>query len=533
VNDDIKTFETVFLLLLAFVVVFGELARRLKLAYPIVLVLGGLLLGLVPGLPKVPLNPELFFLAVLPPLLFHAAWQTSLRDFRYNLVSILLLAFGLVAFTVTGVAIAGEQLFSFLNWKTGFLLGAILAPTDAIAAAAIAKRIGLPGHITDVLEGESLINDASGLLALEFALALIMSGETPSASAGILRLLYLVLAGIAVGLILAWTVHWLELHIDYAPIELTVGLLSAYTAYIVAEEIHASGVLSVVTAGFYLSRKSATFFSPPVRLQAYALWDTIDFVLNGLVFVLIGLQLPFILAGLHNYSRLTLLRDAIAINVLIIGLRLVWIYPSSYVAYLFRRHILKQPETRPQVKQMFVTGWTGMRGVLALAAALSIPETLSDSRAFPGRDLILFLTFSVILITLVLQGLTLPWLIGLLGLGGADEDRSEETYARLRMLDAAQAYLNAETVSSSVEAARTAADLIHHHELHSGASLAEQTNASALDASRRQAIAIQVLNIQRQVILDLRTQGRIGDTLLRTLERDLDLRETHALDAQS
>jgi len=182
---------------------------------------------------------------------------------------------------------------------------------------------------------------------------------------------------------------------------------------------------------------------------------------------------------------------------------------------------------------MFVTGWTGMRGVLALAAALSIPETLSDSRAFPGRDLILFLTFSVILITLVLQGLTLPWLIGLLGLGGADEDRSEETYARLRMLDAAQAYLNAETVSSSVEAARTAADLIHHHELHSGASLAEQTNASALDASRRQAIAIQVLNIQRQVILDLRTQGRIGDTLLRTLERDLDLRETHALDAQS
>ena len=273
-HGDISTFETVFLLLLGFVVVLGELARRLKVAYPIVLVLGGLLLSLFPDLPRVRLNPELFFLAVLPPLLFHAAWLTSLREFRYNLASILLLAFGLVVFTVTGVAIAGERLFLLLNWKTGFLLGAILAPTDAIAAASIAKRVGLPGRITDVLEGESLINDASGLLALEFALALIMSGETPSASIGVLRLLYLVLAGILVGLVVAWTVHWLELHIDDAPIELTVGLLSAYTAYILAEKIHASGVLAVVTAGFYLSRKSATFFSPPVRLQAYALWDT-------------------------------------------------------------------------------------------------------------------------------------------------------------------------------------------------------------------------------------------------------------------
>jgi NhaP-type Na+/H+ or K+/H+ antiporter len=348
-----------------------------------------------------------------------------------------------------------------------------------------------------------------------------------------LRLLYLVLAGIAVGLVVAWTVHWVELHIDYAPIELTVGLLCAYTAYIVAEEIHSSGVLSVVTAGFYLSRKSATFFSPPVRLQAYALWDTIDFVLNRLVFVLIGLQLPFILAGLHKYSRLILLRDAIAINVLIIGLRLVWVYPSGYVAYLFRRHILKQPETRPQVKQMFVTGWTGMRGVLALAAALSILETLSNGRAFPGRDLILFLTFSVILVTLVLQGLTLPWLIRFLGLGGADKDRNEETYARLRMLDAAQAYLDAKRISSSLEAAWTTPELIPHQELHIGASLTEQINKTPMGATRRQAIAIQVLNIQRRVILDLRTQGRISDTLLRTLERDLDLRETHALDAQS
>jgi Na+/H+ antiporter len=453
VHGEIKTVETVFLLLLGFVVLFGELARKMKLAYPIVLVIGGLLLSLVPGLPTIRLNPELFFLVVLPPLLFHAAWQTSWREFRYNLVSILLMASGLVIFTVLGVAIAGERLFSFLNWKTGFLLGAILAPTDAIAATAIAKRVGLPQQITDILEGESLINDATGLLALEFGLALVMSGETPSASAGALRLIYLVTAGIGIGLLVAWIVHWLELHIEDAPTELTLGLVSAYTAYIVAEELHASGVLAVITAGFYLSRKSATFFSPPVRLQAYALWDTIDFVLNGLVFVLIGLQLPFVLAGLHNYSRLTLLGDAVAISALVIALRLLWVYPSSYVAFLVRRHILKQPEAPPKAKQMFITGWTGMRGVLALAAALSIPETLSDGRPFPGRDMILFLTFFVILATLVLQGMTLPWLIRALGLGGAGEDRREEEYARSRMAQAARDFLNAEPSGDPLESA--------------------------------------------------------------------------------
>ena len=531
-HGEIKTVETVFLLLLGFVVLFGELARRMKLAYPIVLVVGGLLLSLVPGLPPVRLNPELFFLVVLPPLLFHAAWQTSLREFRYNLVSILLMASGLVMFTVIGVAIAGERLFSFLNWKTGFLLGAILAPTDAIAATAIAKRVGLPQQITDILEGESLINDATGLLTLEFGLALIMSGQTPSAPAGALRLIYLVMAGIGVGLFVAWIVHWLELHIDDAPIELTLGLVSAYTAYIAAEELHASGVLAVITAGFYLSRKSATFFTPPVRLQAYALWDTIDFVLNGLVFVVIGLQLPFVLAGLHSYSRLTLLGDALAICALVIALRLVWVYPSSYVAYLVRRYILKQSETPPKAKQMFITGWTGMRGVLALAAALSIPETLSDGRPLPGRDMILFLTFSVILGTLVLQGVTLPWLIRALGLGRAGEDRSEEEYARSRMTAAARELLDAEPGRDLQMSAQMVEFLAHHQGLRPAMMLDQSIDGDSTGIVPRQAVSLKLLNAQRAVLLELRSQGRINDTVLRKLERDLDLKETQLLDAQ-
>ena len=531
-HGEIKTVETVFLLLLGFVVLFGELARRMKLAYPVVLVVGGLLLSLLPGLPMVRLNPELFFLVVLPPLLFHAAWQTSLREFRYNLVSILLMASGLVMFTVIGVAIAGEQLFSFLNWKTGFLLGAILAPTDAIAAGAIAKRVGLPEQITNILEGESLINDATGLLALEFGLALVMSGETPSASTGALRLIYLLIAGVGVGLFVAWIVHWLERHIDDAPIELTLGLVSAYTAYIVAEELHASGVLAVITAGFYLSRKSATFFTPPVRLQAYALWDTIDFVLNGLVFVLIGLQLPFVLAGLHSYRRLTLLGDGLAISALVIALRLIWVYPSSYVAFLVRRHILKQPETPPKAKQMFITGWTGMRGVLALAAALSIPETLSDGRPFPGRDMILFLTFCVILVTLVCQGLTLPWLIRTLGLGGGGEDRSEEEYARSRMTEVARDFLHAEPSRDLLQSAQIVGPSAHHQGPYMPLMVDPSADGASTGSVPHQAISLELLNAQRGVLLELRSQGRISDTVLRKLERDLDLKETQLLDAQ-
>src|SRR5580698_8589217 len=198
-HEGVRGIETVFLLLLLFVVIFGDLARRLKMAYPIVLVVAGLLVSFIPGLPKISLNPDMVFLAVLPPLLFHAAWETSWRDFRYNIVTIFLMGFGLIGFTVLGVALAGERLFSLLYWRTGFVLGAIVAPTDAIAATSIAKRVGLPQRITDILQGESLVNDATGLLALEFGVAMVVSGTTPTFGAGALRLLYLIVAGIGIG----------------------------------------------------------------------------------------------------------------------------------------------------------------------------------------------------------------------------------------------------------------------------------------------------------------------------------------------
>src|SRR5882672_5316810 len=266
----------------------------------IVVLIAGLLLSFVPGIPNVSLNPDVIFLVVLPPLLYSAAWVTSWREFKFNLVSILMLAFGLVGFTVVGIAATTKWVFAGFDWRLGFVLGAVVATTDAIAATSIAKRIGLPQRIVDILEGESLVNDATGLLALEFGVAIVVSGQTPTVSAGLLRLAYLTIAGLALGLVVGVVVARIHKLIDDGPIEITLTILVPYMAYLAAEAIHASGVLAVVACGLYLSRQSSQFFSPNVRIQAWAVWDALTFVLNGLVFVLIGLQLPFVLAGIHD-----------------------------------------------------------------------------------------------------------------------------------------------------------------------------------------------------------------------------------------
>src|SRR5262245_56813130 len=285
-GGNIHAMEIVLLLLLFFVVAFAELARRIKTPYPIVLVLAGLLLSFIPGIPPVRLNPDAIFFVVLPPLLYSAAWLTSWRDFSHNLVSISLLAFGLVTFTVIGVAAVAQWIFDGFDWRMGVVLGAVVSTTDAIAATSIAKRLGLPQRMVDILEGESLVNDASGLLALEFGIAMVVRGETPTVASGFARLTYLIVVGLALGLIIARVVEWFERRIDDGPIEIAISVLVPYVAYLAAESVRASGVLAVVACGLYLSRRSAQFFSPGVRIQAYAVWNSFTFILNGLVFVL-------------------------------------------------------------------------------------------------------------------------------------------------------------------------------------------------------------------------------------------------------
>jgi len=384
--------EFVFLLLLFFIVVFGILARKLGTPYPIIMVIGGLLLSFVPAGPDIILAPDLIFLVVLPPLLYASAWQTSWRDFRYNIVSISLLAFGLVAFTVVGVALAAPHAFRGFDWRLGLVLGAIVAPTDAIAATSIARRIGLPSRIVDILEGESLINDATGLLALEFAVEILVENRIPTVFGGLLTFVWLTAGGVAIGLVIGWIVDHFERWIDDGPIEVTISILIPYAAYLAAEAVHASGVLAVVSCGLFLSRRSAQLFSPSVRIGLWSVWESLTFILNGLVFVLIGLQFPTIRRSIQSYHLSTILTYGAVFSVLLILLRLAWVFPGARLSYFLRRRIGHQKEALPQARQIFVVGWTGMRGVVSLAAALALPTLLKDGSPFPHRDLIIFLT---------------------------------------------------------------------------------------------------------------------------------------------
>jgi CPA1 family monovalent cation:H+ antiporter len=528
--------ELVFLSLLAFVVLFAAVARKLNLPYPIVLLLAGLLLSFLPRVPKVTLNPDIIFLIVLPPLLYSAAWVTSWRDFRFNLFSIFMLAFGLVAFTVFGVAFAAPLVFAGFTWQLGFLLGAVVSPTDSIAATSIARTQALPRRIVDILEGESLVNDASGLLALEFGLAMILRSQTPTASEAVGRLCYLTVAGIIIGLAIGKLVEGFERHIDDGPIEIAVSILVPYATYLAAVAAHASGVLAVIACGLYLSRKSAHFFSPNVRLQAWAVWESLTFALNGLVFVLVGLQLPYVLAGIRSYSMKELLMYGAMFSALLIVLRLLWIYPGARFGYWFRTRVLHQDYPRPSLGGILVLGWAGMRGVVALAAAMSLPERLADGTPFPQRNLIIFLTFSVILVTLVLQGLTLPSVIRMLGLAGTSGPNCEAREARRIMTRTALQRLEQARAPDIPELEPVYNDLKQHYEdrlqrltrKNNGGKESSEHYARVLDLN------LDLLRAERETALSLRAAGRISDETLRQIERELDLRESElTLDAEA
>ena len=530
-GSSLHAVETVILLLLVLVAGFAAMARRLKVPYPIVLVLAGLIISFLPRMPRVPLDPDIVFVVFLPPLLYASAWWISWREFRRNAVVIILLAFGLVGFTVWGVAFFSEHFITALDWKAGFLLGAVVATTDAIAATSIAKSIGLPRRIVEILEGESLLNDATGLLALEIGIGIIQGGQTPTLGGGILRLLYLVIGGILIGLLIGVIVGWLETFIDDGPVELVVSLVVPYAAYIAGEHARVSGVLAVVACGIYMSRKSTQFFSPAVRLQVNGAWDALTFMLNGLVFVLIGLQLPYVLNGIHGkFGKGTLIFYGAVFSAVLIVLRMVWVFPVFKIASYVERRWLGHTEGELQPREVFVIGWTGMRGVIALAAAISVPEILGDGRS-ETRNLIVFLAFCVILVTLVLQGLTLPVLIRRLGLVGVAGMDPEEKEARRIVLRAAMHHLEEGRKRDGRDAEHLYDDLIHRyrHKLAAVGGGEEAGDLEAIDKetiTRLRSILEDALQAERRTLISLRDNGRIGDDVLRTMERELDLAET-------
>ena len=518
----------VFLILLLFVVVFAIVARKLETPYPIVLVIAGLILSLIPGTPRVQLNPKLIFTVVLPPLLYAAAWLTSWREFRHNLVSIISVACGLVGFTIIGIAFASQWLFPGFDWRIGVMLGAVVAPTDAVAATAIASQIGLPRRIVDLLEGESLVNDATGLLALEFGIAMVYEGATPTVGASVLRFAYLVAAGLGSGAIVAFAVAWVERWIDDGPIEIAISLMIPYAAYLGAEAIDASGVLAVVACGLILSRKSAEIFSPAVRLQVYSVWAAVIFILNGVVFVLIGLQLPGVVHGITDVSLLRLMAYGAACSVLVFLLRMAWLFPGARLSYFIRRRILHQTETRPNARELLVFGWSGMRGVVTLAAAISLPTFLSNGADFPQRNLVVFLAFSVVISTLVFQGLTLAPLIRALGLSGAAGPDCEERDARRIAVEAALTHLEEARKHDRSEYAGVYDDLAQHYRDQLNAIFCAPGDPAAATPPhyrKHRTLSHELLGVQRRTLLQLRRQGRINDQVLRNLERDLDLQQ--------
>ncbi len=524
---EIKTVEFVFVLLLFFIVVFGVLARKLGTAYPIVMVLGGLLLSFVPGVPSVTLDPDLIFLVVMPPLLYASAWDTSWPDFRYNIVTISFLAFGLVIFTVIGVALAAPHVFSGFDWRLGLVLGAVVAPTDAIAATSIARRVGLPSRIVDILEGESLINDATGLLALQFATGILVEEHMPTPIEGLLTMLQLVVGGVAVGLAVGWIVDQFESRINDSAIEITISILVPYATYLAADNLHTSGVLAVVSCGLFLRRRSSRMFSPAVRMGTWSVWQVLTFILNGLVFVLVGLQFPAIRASIRGTSLGTMAVYGAVFSLLLILLRMTWVFPGAQISHFVRRHIGRPHERRPRLRHSFVIGWTGMRGVVSLAAALALPTVLMDGSPFPRRNTILFLTSCVIFVTLVVQGLTLPPLIRTLGLARESGPDYEEVAARQIVTRTALAYLEGAKKRDNRQTAEIYEDLAHHYRQRLASLAANGEEDTASGHTRHLEISLEALRVERETAIRLRNEGRINDAVLKRLEREFDLSESH------
>jgi monovalent cation/hydrogen antiporter len=505
--------------LLIVVAALAILAKRVALPYPVLQVIGGLVLGFVPGVRAVQLEPDLVFLFLLPPLLYPAALFTSWRDFRANLTSISLLAIGLVLVTTATVAVVAHALSS-LPWPVAFALGAIVSPTDAVAATAISSRLRVPPKIVTILDGESLVNDATALIAYRFAIAAMLSGRFSFSEANE-RFILVAVGGTTIGLVIGWLASQVQRRLDDPPVQITISLLTPFAAYIPAERFHVSGVLSVVTAGLFLGWRAPAVLTSRTRLNAFVFWEMMVFLLNGLIFVLIGLQLPRILRGHLGQSLQQLIWHGALISGAVIVVRIIWVFASTNFLRLISVSLGKK-DSYPIWQNVAIVSWAGMRGVVSLAAALALPLTLSNGLPFPGRDYILFITFCVILATLVLQGLSLPVLIRVLGVMDDGVARVEERTARLKANEAALAYL-AEVDQCFPKDMLERLRVEYEDRIRQLAVYAKtDEDRSDWSAAPYQRLQQEALDVERRTIIQLRDEYVINDRVLRRIQSDLD-----------
>ncbi len=495
-------------------------APALRIPYPILLVIGGLALGVVPGLPELELEPELVFFGVLPPLLYSAAFFTSLRDLRASAKPIGLLAVGLVIATTVGVAVVAHELVDGLSWASAFVLGAIVSPTDPLAATAIARRFGVPGKLVTIVEGESLVNDGTGLVLYRVAVAAVVAGSFSAFHTSGLFVVS-VGGGIAVGLAVGWLVRQIRRRLDNPPAEITISLLTGYVAFIPAELMGVSAVLAAVTAGIYLGWHTPELTSPQVRLQALAVWEIVQYLLNALLFVLIGLQLPVVIEALEEYSAATLLWYAVLVSATVIALRFAWVFA---VLYAPKKIAGRMADWRGGV---FVS-WAGMRGAVSLAAALALPLTTDAGTPFPGRDLILFLTFTVILATLVGMGLTMPLVIRALRLEDDGMEEREHAKARIHAAEAALARLE-ELLEEEWVREDTAERLRGAYRFRTNRFRARLDDGDDGELESRsqdfQRLRRELLDAERGALVELRRTGVISNEVWIRVGRDLDLED--------
>jgi len=526
-EDEAMPDVTLVLGLLVAVIALVTAARKIGVPYPLVLVLGGLALALAPGLPQIALRPELVFVLFLPPLLYQDALNISYREFRANLPAIMLLATGLVLVTTGAVALVAHWATAGtavpLSWPACVALGAIVSPTDAVAATAIFQRLGVPRRLLVVLEGESLVNDAMALILYTTALALATGDGTsfsPWLTVG--RFVVVGVGSVGLGLAVGWAVATLRRHLSDPPVETTVSLLTGFASYLPAYALHLSGVLAVVTTGIYLGRVGPRFVSSSARLETQAVWAVVTLLLNGLLFVLIGLQLRAIVAELSPGLVGTFLGVTGLVSLAVVVVRLAWMFPGARLARLLTRR-QRRPPAEPW-QSVVVAGWAGMGGVVSLAAALAVPQALA------GRNLIIVASFGVILVTLVGKGLSLPWLVRRLGLSADQSEIREETKARYKAARAALARLDAlaaEEWAPPQKVAHLRAQYEHRsHVL--GATLDghdDDGHDHVAETAGYERLRRETLHAERQLVVTLRDRGTINDEILHRIQRELDLEE--------
>jgi CPA1 family monovalent cation:H+ antiporter len=518
--------STLILLLLGAIVVTAVVAKRFNVPYPIAFVIGGSLLAFVPNVPQFELDPQWVFLIFLPPLLFSGGWLTDWQSFRESARPIALLSIGLVVFTTGIVAVVAHQLIPRLGWASAFVLGAVISPPDAVAAGSVFERFSVPKRLMTILDGEGLVNDATALVIYRFAVAAVVTGAFSLANASV-AVVVVSAGGIAVGLLFA--VALTKLYRILRRIELldplignAIALLAPYAIYLSCESLHVSGVLGTVVAGIYMSRKSSEIYGSEGRLMASAVWDLLIFLLNGLVFLLIGLQLREIVRNPSFAEREIWI--GLGISALVILVRMIWVYPAAYLPRLFFPSIRRR-EPDPGWNYVFVIGWSGMRGIVSLAGALALPTVTAAGVPFPGRNEIVFVTFCVIFVTLVFQGLSLIPLLKILRIDAGEDLDAQEIEVRVAALKAGIARLRQlEPDFASTEEWEVEGRILGEYEYriahltgHLDGTLDERD--VAFDHKLQQ----EALDAERREIARMRETGELPDEIFRRVQYDLDL----------